>query len=110
MAESWTCGRCGVTTSFVPGSAEPAEPSGWALAEGEWRCLECRRNEVLEAAAPSNAGGGASIRRRALTEFELMRDPSAPDSVIAKRVKCPTRTVAPVRAAMQADGRLHPAA
>jgi hypothetical protein len=46
--------------------------------------------------------------RRALTEFELRRDPAASDRLIAKRAKCPTAFVAPVRAALRKAGRLAP--
>jgi hypothetical protein len=106
MGENWTCGRCGVTTSFATGSDQPAEPVGWAQAGGEWRCLGCRRVEAVEAARPKDAPGSSALRRQALTEFELLRDPSAPDRVIARRAKCPTRMVVPVRAALRAEGRL----
>ena len=106
MGENWTCGRCGVTASFASGSDQPAEPMGWARANGEWRCLGCRRVEVVEASGAGNAPGASAVRRRALTEFELLRDPSAPDRVIARRAKCPTRMVVPVRAALRAEGRL----
>jgi hypothetical protein len=106
MGETWTCGRCGVRTSYTPDVREPAEPIGWARTDGEWRCLACRRMDVIEAAAPPNAAGVAAIRRRALTEFELLRDPAAPDRVIARRVRCPTRHVTPVRAALRATRRL----
>ena len=53
--ETWACGRCGVKTSFAPGADQPAEPIGWAFADGEWRCLSCRRNEVIETATTGNA-------------------------------------------------------
>jgi hypothetical protein len=106
MGETWTCGRCGVRTSFAPGSAKPPEPLGWARSNGEWRCLGCRRTEVIEAAARSDAASASVTRRQALTEFELLRDPSAPDRVIARRVKCPTGAVKPVRAALRAAGRM----
>ena len=105
MATAWTCGRCGVTASFAPGS-EQTEPPGWANSGGEWRCLACRRLEVVEAAGPKNGAGASASRRRALTEFELLRDPSAPDRVIAKRANCPTNVVVPVRAALRDAGRL----
>ena len=106
MDGNWTCGRCGVTASFAAGSERPAEPPGWAKANGDWRCLGCRRIEVIEAAGPKDAPGASAARRRALTEFELLRDPSAPDRVIARRAKCPTRMVVPIRAALRAEGRL----
>ena len=106
MANAWTCGRCGVRASFAPGSARHTEPMGWAMAHGEWRCLGCRRTEVIDAAGPKNGAGASATRRRALTEFELLRDPSASDRVIAKRAKCPTNVVMPVRAALRDAGRL----
>jgi hypothetical protein len=95
-----------VRTSFSPGSDEPIEPEGWSEVDGEWRCLSCRRAEVLEAVAGAGESGGATTRRRALAEFELLRNPSASDLVIAKRVKCSTGSVRPIRADLRATGRL----
>jgi len=106
MSRSWTCGRCGVRTSFSSGTDQPAEPDGWAEVDGEWRCLSCRRTEVEDAVAVKGRPGAATTRRQALAEFELLRDPSAPDRVIAKRVKCSTGSVTPIRAALRAAGRL----
>ena len=108
MTKTWACGRCGVRSSFAAGALEPAEPIGWARTGWEWRCLACRRAEVIEAAASNADADAARRRRRALTEFELLRDPSASDQRIAKRVNCATRTVAPVRAALRAAGQLAP--
>jgi hypothetical protein len=109
MNESWTCNRCGVTARFGTGSEQPALPDGWAHTDGEWHCLACRRIAVIEAAGPRHGTGAGSARRLALTEFELLRDPSAPDRVIARRVKCSTSAVVPVRAELRAQGRLRPA-
>jgi hypothetical protein len=95
-----------VRTSFLPGADEPVEPKGWVRVNGEWRCLACRRAEVLDAAATTGASGAATTRRRALAEFELLRDPTASDRLIAKRLKCNTAAVAPLRAALRAAGRL----
>ena len=106
MSKTWTCSRCGVTASFAPGSGQATEPSGWARADGGWQCLSCRRLEAVEASGPTNAKDAPARRRRALTEFELLRDPAASDRVIAKRANCPTTTVVSVRAAMRLDGRL----
>jgi hypothetical protein len=105
--ETWACSRCGVKASFAPG-VEPTEPIGWACTDGAWRCLGCRRLEVLETASPAQAADSGRLRRWALTEFELLREPSASDQVIAKRAKCRTFTVAPVRAALRASGQLGP--
>ena len=106
MSETWTCGRCGVTASFARGSDEPTAPVGWAKAGREWRCLGCRRLEVVEALGPKNVPGASATRREALTEFELLRDPSASDRDIARRAKCPTNMVRPIRAALRTAGRL----
>lgn len=106
MGKTWTCSRCGVTASFAPGSDDSIEPSGWAQTGADWRCLSCRRVEAVEASGPTNAKDAPARRRRALTEFELLRDPDASDRVIAKRANCPTTTVVSVRAALRVAGRL----
>ena len=104
-AATWTCQRCGVVAHFA--HSEPADhPNGWANTELGWRCLGCRRSEAIEAAKPAGSGVRAATRRRALIEFELIRDPLAADREIARRVKCPTYLVVPVRAALHVDGRL----
>jgi hypothetical protein len=101
VSRSWTCDRCGVRASFSPGSAEPVEPDGWAEVDGQWRCLACRRAVVVD-----DAGAGSGAARRALAEFELLRDPSASDRAIAKRIKCATSSVTPIRARLRAAGLL----
>ena len=102
--ETWACSRCGVKASFAPGT-EATEPIGWACTDGAWRCLGCRRLEVLEAASAASAADSGRRRRWALVEFELLREPSASDQLIAKRAKCTTRAVAPVRASLRASGQ-----
>jgi len=101
MSRTWTCDRCGVRTSFSPGSSEPVEPDGWAEVDGQWRCLACRRAVVVDA-----AGAGSGAARRALAEFELLRDPSASDRAIAKRINCATSSVTPIRARLREAGLL----
>ena len=76
--------------------------------DGEWLCLRCRRERVMAEASTVAAEGGKARRRRALTEFELLRDPEASDHLIAKRAQCPTPVVRPVRAALLRAGRLKP--
>jgi hypothetical protein len=107
MSGSWTCSRCGVTATFGPGATVPTQPEGWEQSHGEWLCLGCRRAEVADAAASADEPDRSARRRRALTEFELLRDPSATDQLIAKRVRCPTAFVRPVRAALLESGRLN---
>jgi hypothetical protein len=49
-------------------------------------------------------------RRRALTEFELRRDPEASDQLIAKRAGCSTAAVRPIRDALLEQQTLPPSA
>jgi hypothetical protein len=58
------------------------------------------------AAATAGDSDSRSMRRRALVEFELLRDPEAPDIVVARRARCSSAMVAPVRAALREDGKL----
>jgi hypothetical protein len=106
MGASWTCARCGVTARFDMTTRAPSHPEGWAQRGGEWQCLSCRRAEVVDGAATGDQRGRSGRRRRALTEFELLRDPVAPDHLVAKRVRCATAMVRPVRASLQKEGKL----
>jgi hypothetical protein len=108
MDRMWTCTRCQVTVTFPPGGQQPPSPTGWARCDGEWRCLGCRRQQVAESASAGTGSERSKRRRRALTEFELVRDPGASDQLIAKRVRCPTALVRPVRASLLAAGKLRP--
>jgi hypothetical protein len=86
-----------MTASF--GDERKLPPDGWAKDGADWRCLNCRREEVLDE-VQEQKGSAADLskrRRRALTEFELRRDPAAPDHLVAKRVRCATHFVGPVR-------------
>ena len=63
------------------------------------------------AVADQKLGGTLSAqRRRALLEFELIRNPDQPDIIIARSASCPTVRVAPVRAELLAAGRIPVAA
>jgi hypothetical protein len=104
---SWTCGRCGVVASYGADVEAPAQPIGWARDGGEWRCLRCRREDAMDMASSNGTTAEhRATRRRALTEFELRRDPSASDHVIAKRARCSTAAVRPVRTALVERGTL----
>ena len=106
MTATWICAKCSVRASFAPGFADAEPPDGWARGKDGWHCLGCRRQQAVDAAAAKGATGAAAIRRRALTEFELRRDPAAPDHVIARRAKCATGFVVPVRAELRDAGEL----
>jgi hypothetical protein len=98
MATSWTCNRCNVTATFA--DERLAHPDGWIQEDAEWRCLGCRRAIAVEAVQDGDSAGLAKRRRVALTEFELRRDPAAPDHLIARRVRCATSFVGEVRAGL----------
>ena len=105
---SWTCDECGVRVSFAAGSEDnPSMPEGWEERGDTWLCLGCRRREVTEAVTEGPEASRAAERRRALAEFELLRNPDAPDHVIARRAHCQPRFIAPIREAMRDEGRLH---
>jgi hypothetical protein len=104
VSRSWTCTRCGMTTSYLAGAKAPRKPEGWAREKDGWRCLRCRRDEVVEAV--SEEGGDKAAQRKALIEFELMREPEANDRDIARRAGCQAPLVGPVRAALRKEGRL----
>ena len=106
MDRMWTCSRCRVKVTFPRGGHQPPSPTGWARCDGEWRCLGCRREQVAESASAGAGSERSRTRRRALTEFELVRDPGASDQLIAKRVRCPTALVGPVRASLRDAGKL----
>jgi hypothetical protein len=106
-AKSWTCSDCGVRVSFAPGAVS-AWPQNWIEDASGWHCLGCRREAAMAATASGGDGDGsmAQNRRRALVEFELLRDPEARDFEIAKRAKCATSRVRPIRRALVQSGRL----
>jgi hypothetical protein len=105
-ARSWTCERCGVSVRFRADVDAPLQPNGWLESAEGWHCLGCRRDQELERARAEADADAPPNRRLVMTEFELARDPVASDRLIAKRVRCPTATVAPIRAAMLETGRL----
>ena len=102
---SWTCIECGVVASFA---TEPADrtPDGWTSDKRGWLCLGCRRDEVVAAVTATSDQPGRTAQRRALTEFELLRDPAASDGQIAQRIHTSPGVVRPVRAELREAGRL----
>ena len=86
----WTCARCGVTASFMPGVAKlPGLPSGWEELAGVAYCLGCQRKLAGEAKAAALLDGEpAADRVRANSEgrieFELDRDPDRCDTRVAR--------------------------
>jgi hypothetical protein len=102
---TWTCHDCGVVASFVRPHTN-GTPDGWAEEAGGWLCLNCRREAVIAEVQGESRQERQSDRRRALTEFELLRDPDASDGAIARRARTSSAMVRPVRARMREAGRL----
>jgi hypothetical protein len=105
-SRTWTCAGCGVVASYGAGAATPVRPEGWAKEGRDWRCLRCRREDAMDRASTGTTSEERAHRRRALTEFELKRDPDASDQQIAKRARCSTAAVRPVRSALVEQGAL----
>jgi hypothetical protein len=97
---------CGVTVSFPGNHSARSHPEGWGRRDGAWMCLGCRREAAMAAAASVGDSDSKSVRRRALVEFELLRDPEAADIVVARRARCSSAMVTPIRAALREQGRL----
>ncbi|HEY1855600.1 MAG TPA: hypothetical protein VGG40_13535 [Solirubrobacterales bacterium] len=102
----WTCSRCGVSVGRIDGEQVMMPPS-WTRSAEELFCLGCSR-ALAGIAATDAAPAGSSrddlvrIRRNALVEFEIERDPEAPNRAIARACHTSTLAVAAIR--RQAEG------
>jgi len=109
-ATTWTCARCEVTVSFMEGTAKPAMPPTWGADAGLLHCLECRRSLAGDAGVLSLADDAPAEQRQrqrshARIEFEIGRDPTRPDSRIAKSCHTSVIAVRKARARMGLDAR-----
>ncbi len=100
-ARKWTCSGCGVSTSRSDEEPVPLPDSWDSCAEGDF-CLGCRRRRVTEAAVESapeegNRDDRAKLRRAALLEFEVQRDPDRTNGSIAKACRSSIPAVAAAR-------------
>lgn len=100
-ASRWTCDSCGVSVSRAGGERIPV-PDAWAHGEGGTFCLICRRERAAQAAldsAPEDCTlqGRAQLRRAALIEFEVRRQPEHTDGAIAKTCRASVSAVAAAR-------------
>ena len=103
-AARWTCAKCAVSVGRIDG--EPTgRPTSWTeSAEGIF-CLGCSRAMAGDVAADAAASDckpdeRSRIRRRALIEFEIGRNPEAPDRRIAQSCRTSSTAVASVRASI----------
>jgi hypothetical protein len=100
-AKKWTCDGCGLSVSRMDGERTTL-PEDWAEAEQGLICLICRRERAAEeaiASAPEDSPVGvrADLRRAALIEFEVLRNPEHPDGVIARTCRSSAPAVAKAR-------------
>lgn len=98
---SWTCTRCQVIASWMPGSEAGGRPADWREDGEELYCLGCRRAVAADAGiegAPSDTPVAdlAKVRSRAMIEFEIRRTPERSNSLIARA--CRTSVPAVVKA------------
>jgi hypothetical protein len=97
----WSCDRCGVSVSLMSGEQSEL-PTGWDSCEEGRFCLTCRRERAGEAAlddAPDDSShqARARVRRDAILEFEVTREPGRPDTQIAQACKATPPAVAQTR-------------
>ena len=95
-----------MTVSFSPDVERPSLPNTWAQKDGELYCLACRRDMAGEAGLEEIADDAPDqtrlkVRSQARIEFEIKRDPTRQDNVIAKA--CGTSTVAVRKARARLD-------
>jgi hypothetical protein len=101
-APTWTCDRCDMTISYLPGHERRTRPNGWAKQGGGTYCLACRRSIAAETAyeaAPADMPmeKRAKLRATAVIDFEIKRDPDRPNGEIAKIVRCSVPAVLKAR-------------
>jgi hypothetical protein len=101
-APEWTCGRCEVTVSWMPGAETPDLPMNWVDDGVDMYCLGCRRDLAAEAGvAALDDDAPADLRQKtssqARIEFEITRDPERPDNRIAKSCRTSVITVRKAR-------------
>lgn len=104
-AVKWTCDSCGVSVSQSGGKRLPM-PDSWIHGNDGTFCLICRRERAAQAAlaaAPTdcNLQARAKLRRAALIEFEVRRQPDHSDGAIAKTCRASVSAVAAARQRLQ---------
>jgi hypothetical protein len=105
---TWTCDRCEMTISYLPGHARRARPNGWGKQDGNIYCLACRRSLAAEEAYQSAPADmpmekRAKLRATAVIDFEIKRDPERPNGEIAKIVRCSVPAVLKARRRLEGD-------
>jgi hypothetical protein len=102
--QRWTCQECRVVVRYADGAKAPKRPDGWSKSGGKWLCLRCRRERVMDKAGQGVEGYAS--RRKALIEFELMRNRDQTEMDIAQVASCSTAVVRKVRRTLREQGKL----
>jgi hypothetical protein len=97
----WRCARCKVSVGQIDGHATSL-PANWTLYQESYYCLSCRRAIAGETAVESASPGSshddlARLRRSAVIEFEIDRQPEATDRTIAQACRTSRSVVGRVR-------------
>ena len=95
----WTCGRCEVRATRMPGFAT-GRPPGWSVEEDVVSCLLCRRAAAGDRGVEASGLTGEKmvrIRVASVIEFELDRDAERSNSEIASVCHASVPTVVKVR-------------
>jgi hypothetical protein len=99
-SDRWTCAKCAVSVGRIDGGPTRL-PASWTESVDGIFCLACSRTRASEAAVATavgiSSGERAQIRRRALIEFEIGRDPEASNRTIAHACRTSSAAVAAVR-------------
>ena len=103
LQPSWTCSGCQVTVSWIAGTgSHEGLPENWVDGPDGRFCLHCRRANAQESAVAEEGDGlgreeRVKLRRQALIEFELRREPGRPDSAIARACRSSVPAIGKVR-------------
>lgn len=97
----WRCARCNVSVGWIDGRSTGL-PANWTRSQESTFCLACSRalaGETAVEAAPSGSSPEdlARLRRRAMIEFEIGRNPEATNRVIANACRTSGTAVGRVR-------------
>jgi hypothetical protein len=105
----WRCDRCDVTTRQMPGHERTECPESWVERDGSLYCLGCQRDIAADRAVEdedgSNVGRRAEVRRWAVVEFEIQRDPERSNGEIARAIRSSVPAVTKARKRLEARWR-----
>jgi len=102
----WLCHGCAMTTRQMAGSERTERPASWVNHDGHLYCLSCRRvlaaDIAIENEPGSTVGRRAELRRWAVVEFEIERDPERSNGEIARAARSSVPAVTKARKRLEA--------